>query len=323
GRRGRGAWQGRGEYGEAYEAPYRAGFHGYGMGYSGGALRSRGSFQAGQLRSGQNPADEFEFQWGEGYVGGRGYGGTNYDYEHGYLTGGTPRYGYRPPDQVPPPRRESSPATRGGYSWSEELASQARHGGELHGPARYGYGPYYERLQRQRRSDEEIRADVEEALFYDTWVDADRIEVSVENGIVTLRGTLPNYDEIRYATDDAWDVDGVRGVRTELKVSREERAEAGGAPGGAAAGERGGVGGDRGEQSAAATTEGGRRAGEEGGGEEAEGLRAEAAGGGTARVGASRGGAARRATARRDAPRGRSATGEAAGEGEEEEREEA
>jgi hypothetical protein len=203
---------GRVEYG----APYDSTFHGYAMGYSGGALRSRGSFQAGQLRSGLNPRDEFEFRWGDGYVGGRGYGGTNYDLTHGYRVGGIPRYGYQRPARgvTPAPRPESSPATRGGYSWSEygrELA-------ELYGPARYGYGPYYDRLQRRRRSDDEIRADVEEALFYDTWVDADRIAVEVEEGIVTLTGTLPNFDEVRFATDDAWDVDGVRGVRSDFEV---------------------------------------------------------------------------------------------------------
>ena len=94
---------GRGEYGEAYErpyipyeAPYRPRFHGYGMGRLGGALRSRGSYEAGQLRSGLNPRDEFEFRWGEGYVGGRGYGGTNVDYEHGYRTGARPRRAPRP-----------------------------------------------------------------------------------------------------------------------------------------------------------------------------------------------------------------------------------
>ncbi len=203
----------RGEYG----APYGSTFHGYAMGYGGGALRSRGSYEAGQLRSGMNPRDEFEFRWGDGYVGGRGYGGTNFDLEHGYRVGGIPRYGFvRTPQPVPPQavRGVSSPATRGGYSWSEYEPEP----GELYGPARYGYGPYYERLRRHRRSDDEIRADVEDALFYDTWVDADRIEIEVEDGIVTLRGTLPNFDEVRFATDDAWDVDGVRGVRSEFEV---------------------------------------------------------------------------------------------------------
>lgn len=217
----RGERLGRGEYGPAYEAPYRGIFHGYAMGYSGGALRSRGSFEAGQLRSGMNPEDEFEFEWGEGYVGGRGYGGTNYDLEHGYRTGGIPRYYTSPPRPERPP---TSPATRGGYEWGEALRAET---GEPYGPARYGYGPYFERLQRRRRPDDEIRNEVEEALFYDTWVDADRITVEVKDGIVTLKGELPDYNEIRYATDDAWDVDGVRGVRSELTVARGGRQGAG------------------------------------------------------------------------------------------------
>ncbi|HEX7243566.1 MAG TPA: BON domain-containing protein [Longimicrobiaceae bacterium] len=94
----------------------------------------------------------------------------------------------------------------------------------VYGPARYGLGPYHDRLRRQRRPDEELRQEVQEALFYDTWVDADAITVEVRDGIVTLRGELPDYDEIRYATDDAWDIEGVRGVRSELTVREEGRA---------------------------------------------------------------------------------------------------
>ncbi|HEX6926094.1 MAG TPA: BON domain-containing protein [Longimicrobiaceae bacterium] len=88
----------------------------------------------------------------------------------------------------------------------------------MYGPERYGLGPYYERLRRRRRPDDEIEREVKDALFYDTWVDADAISVEVREGIVTLRGTLPSYDEIRYANDDAWDVDGVVGVHSELEV---------------------------------------------------------------------------------------------------------
>lgn len=84
------------------------------------------------------------------------------------------------------------------------------------GPARYGLGPYHERLRTRQRSDEELRDEVQDALFYDTWVDADAITVEVRDGVVTLRGALPDFNEIRYATDDAWDVEGVRGVRSEL-----------------------------------------------------------------------------------------------------------
>jgi hypothetical protein len=95
--------------------------------------------------------------------------------------------------------------------------------GTLNGPARYGLGPYHLRLRNRRRPDDEVKADVEEALFYDTWVDAEAIEVEVSDGIVTLRGGLPDFDEIRYATDDAWEVDGVRGVRSELRVDPSRR----------------------------------------------------------------------------------------------------
>jgi hypothetical protein len=90
--------------------------------------------------------------------------------------------------------------------------------GTLYGPSRYGLGPYFQRLLNRRRPDDELKEEVEEALFYDSWVDAEAITVDVEDGVVTLRGELPNYEEIRYAIDDAWDVDGVRGVRAELQV---------------------------------------------------------------------------------------------------------
>jgi hypothetical protein len=104
---------------------------------------------------------------------------------------------------------EPSETGSGGSAFSEGL----------YGPSRYGLGPYHERLKQRRRSDAELREEVEEALFYDTWVDADAITVEVKDGVVTLRGELPNFEEIRYATDDAWDVDGVVGVRSELTVA--------------------------------------------------------------------------------------------------------
>lgn len=221
GPRSRGGSAGRGEYGDSFKGPsvrggFREGFDargGFREGFDGGALRSRGSWNAGAR--GYEPGEEFE--WGDGYVGGRGYGGTNYDLEHGYATGGR-GFGSRPRGA---PLREgdtefSSPASRGGYAWGEAEAS------EEYGPARYGYGPYYHRLRTRRRPDEELKEEIEETLFYDTWVDAEAISVTVQDGVVTLRGTLPNYEELRYAVDDAWDVDGVRGVRSELEV-REER----------------------------------------------------------------------------------------------------
>ena len=37
------------------------------------------------------------------------------------------------------------------------------------------------------------------------------------------RDRCPDHHEIRYATDDAWEVEGVRGVRTELRVDSSRR----------------------------------------------------------------------------------------------------
>ena len=134
------------------------------------------------------------------------------------------RWGYDRPFQQPDFGRSEGYGGAGPGRWradrdfGESGAGSAFNEG-LYGPGRYGLGPYHERLRKRRRADSELREEVEEALFYDTWVDAEAIKVEVKDGVVTLRGELPNFEEIRYATDDAWDVDGVVGVRSELTVA--------------------------------------------------------------------------------------------------------
>jgi osmotically-inducible protein OsmY len=134
------------------------------------------------------------------------------------------RYEYdQPYRESPPAWGDPNRSVTAGRWQARETTDTARNGfaGDgLYGPARYGLGPYHERLRQRKRPDDELREEVEEALFYDTWVDAEAITVEVEDGVVTLRGALPSYEEIRYATDDAWDVDGVVGVRSELSVRR-------------------------------------------------------------------------------------------------------
>lgn len=70
--------------------------------------------------------------------------------------------------------------------------------------------------------DEEIRNEVRQRLFQDTWLQADEIDVSVSGGIVTLRGEVHDFLEARYAWDDAWESDGVRGVINNLTVRPDE-----------------------------------------------------------------------------------------------------
>ncbi len=107
--------------------------------------------------------------------------------------------------------------------------TQAQLQQRIYGPQRYGHGPYHERLRTIVRDDADIEKDVVERLFYDTWVDSKRIAVRVENGIVVLSGTLPSYEEIRYACDDAWEVAGVRGVHSELRIGDAPREAEGSA----------------------------------------------------------------------------------------------
>jgi hypothetical protein len=115
------------------------------------------------------------------------------------------------------------PAPRGYDAGYGHPAGRPERDAPVFGPARYGLGPYHRRLRSRTRPDDELRREVEEALFLDTWVDAEAIRVEVAGGVVTLRGTLPDHEEVRFATDDAWDVDGVRGVRSELEVDTSLR----------------------------------------------------------------------------------------------------
>lgn len=70
--------------------------------------------------------------------------------------------------------------------------------------------------------DDDILAAVRRRLYEDVWVDIDRIDVEVEDGVVTLRGEVDDFMEARYAWDDAWETEGVRGVINHLTVRVDE-----------------------------------------------------------------------------------------------------
>ncbi len=81
------------------------------------------------------------------------------------------------------------------------------------------YGPYYQRVIAPGvRSDEDIRRDVQDALFWDTWVDSTKVDVDVKGGVVTLTGTVDSPTEKRAAGDDAWDIPGVMDVNNNLQI---------------------------------------------------------------------------------------------------------
>lgn len=138
------------------------------------------------------------------------------DYARGYISdesesrfdGGSNAYGraFRPnvggfgPDQGRESRREAG-GTRGGGADDERRESFR------------GRGP-----QGYSRSTERITEDVNEALHDDHDVDASGISVSVENGEVTLSGTVSSRREKRLAEQIAEHARGVRDVHNRLRV---------------------------------------------------------------------------------------------------------
>ncbi|HVC32605.1 MAG TPA: BON domain-containing protein [Chloroflexota bacterium] len=69
------------------------------------------------------------------------------------------------------------------------------------------------------RTDAEIASDVRNALASDPAIDAASVNVSVVNGTVYLRSTVPTYYQVQQAGNDAWGVAGVLNVVNELGVS--------------------------------------------------------------------------------------------------------
>lgn len=68
------------------------------------------------------------------------------------------------------------------------------------------------------KSDTEIKKDVLSELLWDPSVNSSEVKVSANDGIVTLRGTVPHYTEKLSAEKAAERVGGVRAVADELEV---------------------------------------------------------------------------------------------------------
>lgn len=86
---------------------------------------------------------------------------------------------------------------------------------------RYDRGPHAGRGPKDyQRSNERIIEDVNENLTRHGRVDASRIQVSAEDGEVTLEGTVDSRRAKRMAEDAAEDVPGVRDVHNRLRIDR-------------------------------------------------------------------------------------------------------
>jgi len=102
-------------------------------------------------------------------------------------------------------------------SWfgDEEAERRRRIDARASGGPHRGRGP-----KGYQRSDERITEDVNERLWQHSYIDASDIEVNVENGEVTLKGTVNTRYEKRLAEDIAETVSGVRDVHNQLRISR-------------------------------------------------------------------------------------------------------
>lgn len=73
-----------------------------------------------------------------------------------------------------------------------------------------------------RRSDERIREEVSDLLTADPQVDASEIMVQVENGEVTLSGSVATREQKRLAEDCVEHISGVSDVTNNLRVNKQE-----------------------------------------------------------------------------------------------------
>jgi osmotically-inducible protein OsmY len=67
-------------------------------------------------------------------------------------------------------------------------------------------------------TDEEIKKRIVDEIYWDSRVDASKIEVRVDNGTVTLTGTVPNYNAKLRAETDAYSVRDVVWVENRVTV---------------------------------------------------------------------------------------------------------
>ena len=173
---------------------------------------------------------------------GRGRTAENYDEDYGFV------YGYERgpisgerlnPRQVGRPSGRPFGRRQPGEGYGAQSAGLPRfeHYGERWERGRPStgdpdYGRDYETLDWRRpgphtglgpagytRSDERIHEDVCERLTHHGAVDASDIEISVEDGIVTLSGTVDWFRSKRMAEDTALSVSGVRDVQNRLTLA--------------------------------------------------------------------------------------------------------
>lgn len=132
-----------------------------------------------------------------------GYGS---DSRGGY---GMREYGYGSGSTDMPARRTWDRREDESYDWGEH-AGDSRTGGQFRGKGPKGY----------KRSDERIREEINDILSDDHHLDASEIVISVDNGEVSLSGTVSDRASKRRAEDLVEDIAGVRNVENRIRIGK-------------------------------------------------------------------------------------------------------
>ena len=116
--------------------------------------------------------------------------------------------------------RQRFGGSRGWTGQGQAFVGQGQFRGGTSRGSFIGRGP-----QGYKRSDERISEDINEMLTQDEHIDAVNITVEVQNGEVTLRGSVPDRESKRRAEDLAESASGVKDVQNQLRVKREDESE--------------------------------------------------------------------------------------------------
>ncbi len=118
----------------------------------------------------------------------------------------------------------------GGPEWRGEGSGSTRGVPDQYGERRQR-GPYSGRGPRNyQRPDERIAEDVCERLTQHGQIDASNVDVTVQHGEVTLKGTVPDRRMKRLAEDVAESVRGVQDVHNELRLANPAQESGQAAP---------------------------------------------------------------------------------------------
>jgi hypothetical protein len=105
------------------------------------------------------------------------------------------------------------------YAYGQQRDRDFEYGGRMQPGMYRGKGP-----KGYVRSDERIREQVNEALSDDDQVDASEIEVTVKDGEVILRGTVPERHMKRLAEDCVERLPGVKDVQNQVRVLERQQS---------------------------------------------------------------------------------------------------